>query len=142
MAATRLFVYGTLRNIAGRNGSAEPEQAARIRAQLQRNGQWLGRGYCRGRLYRVGWYPALVPSPLATDQVRGEVFRLLRPQSLLAILDKYEGFIERAPSSSHYLRERATVTMDDGHVLTAWVYRYNRPTASLERIESGDFLAP
>jgi gamma-glutamylcyclotransferase (GGCT)/AIG2-like uncharacterized protein YtfP len=55
-------------------------------------------------------------------------------------LDDYEGCSAADRTDSEFRRERVEVHLLNGTTLTAWVYLYNRPTASLQQISSGDYL--
>ena len=121
-----LFVYGTLMR-----GYDNP--AARL---LSRDATFCGEARCRGRLYLVTYYPALVRSDEPGDVVSGELFCLHAPEAAFAILDDYEGCALPQP---RYLRHLLPVTREDGTVIEAWTYVYNRPVARLKRIASGRF---
>jgi hypothetical protein len=60
-----LFVYGTLRK-----GGANP-----MHDFLAREADFVGAATCCGLLYRVDFYPGLVPSGAPDDRVHGEVYR-------------------------------------------------------------------
>lgn len=124
-----LFVYGTLRR--DRAGTTHPLLVAST--------QFVGMAHCRGRLYRIADYPGLVPSTRPEDLVGGEVYKLDAPRALLPRLDEYEGCGPPFPRPTEYVRRLQDVRLDDGSVLEAWVYLYNRSAAGLLRIESGDF---
>ena len=126
---SNLFVYGTLMR-----GYDNP--AAK---QLSGSAEFCGAARCRGRLYLVTYYPALVLSDDAGDIVSGELFSLHSPKTSFAILDDYEGCALPQP---RYLRQLLPVTRADGSTVEAWTYVYNRPVAKLKRIASGRFLGP
>ncbi len=121
-----LFVYGTLMR-----GYDNP--AAKL---LSDSAAFCGEARCRGRLYLVTYYPALVRSDDASDAVFGELFSLHTPEAAFAILDDYEGCTLPQP---RYLRQLLPVTREDGSIIEAWTYVYNRPVAQLKRIASGRF---
>lgn len=125
-----LFAYGTLRRDAAAN--APP--------LLEGTAQFVGEALCRGRLYRIADYPGLVPSNSPYDLVRGEVYELDEPLDLLARLDDYEGCGPRFSRPTEFVRRSRAVWLDDGTILAAWIYLYNRGTDGLLRIETGDFL--
>lgn len=128
-ATPHLFVYGTLRSDADAPGD--------VSELLREEARWVGRAEIRARLYDAGWYPAAAPAE--DGRVRGEVYRLQQPARALPVLDRYEGC---APGGEGlFRRERAPVALEDGEVLEAWVYFYDRDTSDLEEIESGDYLA-
>ena len=121
-----LFVYGTLMR-----GYDNP--AAKL---LSRDASFCGEARCQGRLYLVTYYPALVRSDEPGDIVFGELFCLQSPEASFAILDEYEGCALPQP---RYLRRLLPVTREDGSVVEAWTYIYNRPVTQLKRIASGRF---
>lgn len=122
-----LFVYGTLRR-----GSAHPN-AARLSAEAE----WLGRAQLAGRLYRVDWYPALVPAKEVT--ATGDLFRLADPARSWPWLDAFEGCGADDPEPHEYRRAPATVMLR-GTAKAAQTYLWNGPVDTLEPIASGDWL--
>jgi gamma-glutamylcyclotransferase (GGCT)/AIG2-like uncharacterized protein YtfP len=130
----RLFVYGTLMR-----GFDHP--MARL---LSANADFLGAARCRGRLYLVKHYPALVLSDDAADVVHGEVYRLCAPDELLREFDMYEACGEGFAAPTEYVRQMLPVALADsaaGEACTqVWTYVYNWPVDGLPRIESGRFL--
>ncbi|OPF91450.1 gamma-glutamylcyclotransferase family protein [Rhodopseudomonas palustris] len=128
MMSDRLFVYGTLMR-----GYDHP--MARL---LSSNAEFLGAASIPGRLYLVRHYPGLVPSDDPADRVHGEVFRLHRPDEVLAQLDDYEGCGPR-DQRAEYRREIACVTLEGGTELDAFVYYFNWDVARLPHIATGRF---
>jgi gamma-glutamylcyclotransferase (GGCT)/AIG2-like uncharacterized protein YtfP len=132
MTSDLLFVYGTLMR-----GFEHP-----MAKLLSANADYVGAARCRGRLYRVEHYPALVLSNDSTDIVLGEVFRLRFRDELLRELDMYEACGEGFPQPTEYLRQMSRVTLSHGATVEAWTYVYNWPVTELKRIASGNFLKP
>src|ERR1700761_1755591 len=124
MMLDHLFVYGTLMR-----GFDHP-----MAALLSRAADFIGEARCRGRLYRVTHYPALVLSDEAGDIVFGELYRLRQPAELLREFDMYEACGEGFAEPTEYLRQTLPVTLDGGVVSEAWTYVYNWPVAYLPRI--------
>src|SRR5262245_2936314 len=77
-----LFVYGTLR----------PALAVGRLAALMEALHWVGSGTVPGRLHDLGRYPAAVLDEAASTRVVGDVVELPRDSTVLATLDRYEGF--------------------------------------------------
>lgn len=127
-----LFVYGTLRSDSGHP----------MNEVLQGFGGRVGRGKVRGVLYDVGRYPGAVKRSGTRAFVRGHVYRLRDSARALKQLDRYEGLDEKKPRSGEFRRSRIVVDLDTGRTVKAWIYLYNRPTAGLARIRSGDYRAP
>jgi gamma-glutamylcyclotransferase (GGCT)/AIG2-like uncharacterized protein YtfP len=126
----RLFVYGTLRK-GGRGG---------MHHLLVDHARFLGNARVRGRLFDLGAYPGLVPSPEAGSWVRGEIHLLLDPADTLARLDEYEGCSPRDLEPHEFARVEGDVLLDSGERSVAWVYVYTGSTANRREILSGDYL--
>lgn len=124
-----LFVYGTLRR------GCDTAEARR----LHRESTWLDTGTACGRLYRLGWYPALVVDLELAERVTGDVMLMTQPEATFAWLDLYEECAPCFPEPWEYRRELIDVELG-GMVLSAWAYRYNRGVGGLVPIPSGDWL--
>jgi gamma-glutamylcyclotransferase (GGCT)/AIG2-like uncharacterized protein YtfP len=129
MTSDLLFVYGTLMR-----GFDLP-----MAQLLSRSADFIGEAHCRGRLYRVTHYPALVLSDVPGDVVFGELFRLRQPAELLREFDMYEACGEGFAEPTEYVRRMLPVTCADGAATEAWTYIYNWPVTDLPRIASGRF---
>jgi hypothetical protein len=81
---------------------------------LHEGSDFVGTGQVRGTLYDLGAYTGLVVSENAQGWVHGEVFGI-RDDSLMAMLDEYEGEYERVVVDA---------TLDSGLVTPCWVYSY------------------
>ncbi len=120
-----ILVYGTLRR---------GERADLSKHQWQFGAQFIGLDAINGDLYHLGSYPGVkVPGePHIWDPrlpiVCGEVFRV-RDQSLVAMLDAYEGY--------PHLYDRVETETESGR--RVWVYTYNGMVTSEQRIPSGDW---
>ena len=122
-----LFVYGSLRSTIDR---ARLPQAARHAAEaLYAAATLVGRASAPGCLHAVSWYPAFTPDD--RGQTTGELWRLNAADSTLTALDAYEG--------EEYRRELLDVRLDNGSVLSAWVYVYDAPINDAPQIDSGDY---
>jgi gamma-glutamylcyclotransferase (GGCT)/AIG2-like uncharacterized protein YtfP len=130
MISDRLFVYGTLMR-----GFDHP-----MAKLLAANADFLGEATCRGRLYLVRHYPALVLSDDPADVVHGELFALRARDAMLAEFDMYEACGEGFKPPTEYVRQMLNVTLADGSSSEAWTYVYNWPVTELRRIASGRFL--
>jgi gamma-glutamylcyclotransferase (GGCT)/AIG2-like uncharacterized protein YtfP len=124
----RIFFHGTLRTGFNRT----------TRAGIDPLLKFVGRGWISGKLFDLGIYPAAVPASDA--RVWGEVFDITDPPTVLAALDRMEGYRPAEPERSLYIRARVPATLDDGHVEDVWVYFYNAPLGRAPRITSGDYL--
>ena len=124
-----VFFYGTLMTPFNRPGRQ------RVTPQMS----FVGRGTIRAALFDLGIYPAAVPSHDGRT-VSGEVYELLDPPVVLAVLDEIEGYRAAEPERSLYTRVLTDVALDDGENLEAWAYFYNAPLGRAQRIASGDYL--
>jgi gamma-glutamylcyclotransferase (GGCT)/AIG2-like uncharacterized protein YtfP len=126
--ADLVFFYGTL--MAGFE--------RRVRAGIDAQLTFCGRGTIQAALFDLGLYPAAVPDP--NGEVRGEVYEVTDPEPVLAALDDIEGYRPGHPDQSLYTRELTDVRFADGTHATAFVYMYNAPLGQAPRIGSGDYL--
>jgi gamma-glutamylcyclotransferase (GGCT)/AIG2-like uncharacterized protein YtfP len=124
----RVFFYGTLMTGFDR----------RRRIGIDQKLAYLGRGWIEAALFDLGIYPAAIPAP--DGRVWGEVYEMRDPADVLSALDGIEGYCPEEPDASLYMRLEIPITLDDGSVVTGWVYFYNAPLGRAERIESGDYL--
>jgi gamma-glutamylcyclotransferase (GGCT)/AIG2-like uncharacterized protein YtfP len=119
-----VFVYGTLR----RGGS---------NAFRMDGAEFVGPATVAGALYRISWYPGLVPG--GVDRVSGEVYRV-DPEQLRA-LDEFEGLAAGEIEGSEYRRVKVVADAGGGEALEVWVYEWKGAFNEDERILSGDWLA-
>lgn len=129
-SSSYLFVYGTLRL----GGSAE------LRRFLPACCEFLDHGELQGHLYEVAGYPGVVQSDNPGEWVKGELYRLSDPREVLAKLDEYEECSSSFARPHEYVRKQLPVERGAGGRVMAWVYLYNRDSAKLQRITSGDYL--
>ncbi|MBK8816787.1 MAG: gamma-glutamylcyclotransferase [Methylococcaceae bacterium] len=125
-----LFVYGTLLRQCNND-------ICRI---LEHSADFKGLATFQGRLFKIDYYPGVIPSNETNDAVQGEVYRLRHPELVLSQLDRYEECGPSFTEPTEYIRKIHSVRFSNGDAITAWIYIYNWPTDKLERIESGDFL--
>jgi gamma-glutamylcyclotransferase (GGCT)/AIG2-like uncharacterized protein YtfP len=123
-----VFFYGTL--MAGFD--------RRRRAGIDDQLTYVGRGSIKASLFDLGIYPAAVPAPQGL--VWGEVYEVRDPETVLAALDRFEGYTPDNLDQSLYVRAEAAVTLQDGTSESAWVYFYNAPLGQAQQILSGDYL--
>ena len=125
-----LFIYGILRRGRGRI----------INCILNQRGIFIGDGIFRGKLYDIGHYPGAIPSSSSSDFVRGDVYLLPDPGSVLEVLDRFEGCIIDGSSKGEFCRKKANIFLESGRSVFAWVYIYNRAIEGLKEIPSGDYF--
>ena len=123
-----VFFYGTLMTPFNRPG----------RQRIDQYLAYTGRGSISATLFDLGIYPAAVPA--SEGCVWGEVYEMMSPQAVLAVLDEIEGYRAEEPDASLYTRVLTPVTLESGETVYAWAYFYNAPLGGAQRIESGDYL--
>ena len=114
----RVFVYGTLRSGGTQHGRMA-------------GAEFITYGTVRGRLYRIDWYPGIVPDD-AGAEISGEVYAV--GPALLAQLDTFEG--------SEFRRVSVEVDCVGGQrpPLTACVWEWIGSADETRRIIGGDWL--
>ena len=130
MTSDHLFVYGTLR------GESSHEMASLLR----QHAQFVSRATYQGRLYKIDWYPGVIPSEDPQDQVQGDLYQLEEPEILLKQLDRYEECDPGFSKPTEYIRIIQAVRDPGGKTVAAWIYLYNWSVEQCEWIRSGDFL--
>ncbi len=123
-----LFVYGTLM-------FSYPENPHR--ELLEKHCCARFDGWCRGELYTLKKYPAMISG---SEKVYGEILQLQNVQELFSVLDDYEGFYPGAPEKSHYLRVKTDAFTHGNISYPCWTYFYNRPVNHLKKLNSGRFF--
>ena len=113
---SRLFVYGTLRS------NFENPYARRLRSAAL----LLGTATVSGAIFDLGRYPGY-RSDLA-GEVTGELYELGEPDSLLAVLDDYEG------------PEYRRILINVAEFGPAWIYELVAVPPNAPQILSGDYL--
>jgi gamma-glutamylcyclotransferase (GGCT)/AIG2-like uncharacterized protein YtfP len=112
-------------------GSLSSGEAPYAELGLARALELSGRIGLRGRLYDLGAYPGLVLG--GQRAIEGELHRILDP-SVLARLDRFEGYDARRPASSLFRRVSVEVPYPGSHAdvsgaaarpITAWIYVFN-----------------
>lgn len=119
-----IFVYGTLR----RDANSEMHHL------LAEYAEFVSDASYRGKLYRIDYYPGAVPSDNPSDVVQGEVHLLHQADVVLPLLDQYEECGPEFSEPNEYSRQKQSVLLKDGRLVTAWVYVYNHPTEGLDLI--------
>jgi gamma-glutamylcyclotransferase (GGCT)/AIG2-like uncharacterized protein YtfP len=126
-----LFVYGTLRK-GNANSMVE---------YLSTQAEFLAYGRFQGRMYQISYYPGVLASDNANEQVYGEVYRLNDAQATLTILDEYEECSTSDPQAAEYKRVTTRIDGLDGSVFEpVWIYLYQWPVADKRMIKTGDFM--
>lgn len=120
----KVFVYGTLRTGDIRAGGDSFKEMIALEAYIE--------GF---DMLDLGGFPGLVPG---NNRIRGEVHEY----SHFRTLDMIEGYHEKDPKSSFYIRRLVDVEVPEGVLKGCWVYCLNRipQRPKLPIIESGDWF--
>lgn len=129
MSPEFLFVYGTLRRALER-----PMHRA-----FAPYAEFRGEGFVEGRLWDLGFYPALEYCP-GFERVRGELYELSDATRVFTILDAYEECRAEDPQPTEYVRRRVPAEFQSGARVQAWTYIYNWPLTHARLIAGGDYL--
>ncbi len=126
--AEYLFVYGTLL------GEAPDPTVNRVVRQFCED---AGAATVAGRLYRLGWYPGLVPGMGdGSGRISGRLLRVRAPKLCWPVLDAYEGCDPEAPGRSEFVRRKLKVSPASGNAdIDAWTYVYTGPLSRGEPID-------
>ena len=124
-----LFVYGTLLGSLSNS----------MTDFLKRESVFIGEAYLKGRLYDLGRYPGIVAQDDSPYEVFGHVYQLSNPEEALKVLDYYEDIPDGKQTTSEYIRALAPVRIENNYQ-HCWVYMYNKSTANLKEIDSGNYL--
>ena len=123
-----IFVYGTL--LDDKNEFA---------VYLNRHCSFYADGKFKGLLYDIGEYPGAILKADGNNFVFGSVFKMNDSETVLKILDDYEGFGKDQPRPNEFIRELVAIKTDEKE-MDCWVYLYNLPVEGLQPITSGDYL--
>ena len=125
-----IFVYGTLMKGFARHHLLEAWAHPMTRQEARAPGVLFDS--------RKG-HPCLVPAKKEGQIVRGELYRLRDNRQAFEMLDIVEDFRGYGSPRSEFRRAIVGAETADGKHVPAWAYFYNRPTAKLDVIESGDW---
>ena len=118
-----VFVYGTLRL-----GASNHHRMA--------GAECLGPAKVQGDLYKIDWYPGLVPNHGA-GRVAGEVYRV--SSELLRQLDEFEGVT--GGEQDEYRRVIKDVEMGDGQgSQRVWLWEYQKSVKELQPVTDNDWV--
>jgi len=120
-----LFVYGTLAR-----GQQLHDYLSRVSGT-----QFIGEGKIQGELYALPGedYPGAVLNLRKKHFVRGELYEMAEPATMLRLLDGVEGCDEGL-----FRRQLVDVWINGGK-RRAWTYLYAQPLREAQLIPSGDF---
>lgn len=129
MATEYIFVYGSLRR----------DFSSPVREVLDDYAQFISEATYQGKLYKIDWYPGVVPSEDEDDIVYGEVYKIIEREEVLTKLDRYEGCSPMDPKPHAFIRKQVQVK-SNGNEITAWIYHYDLSIDEKVQISSGDYL--
>jgi len=124
-----LFVYGSLKRSFGHA----------MHRHIRKYATFVDIGSFQGKLYRIDWYPGVVDSDEAHDQVKGEVYHMHQPDALLAQLDAFELYRPDRLDLSEYLRVLRPISTPLLGIIQCHVYLYHRTLVHATPILSGIF---
>ena len=110
----------------------------RHRSRIDALIQFVGPGTVRGVLYDRGAYPAFLPGE---GMVRGELYAIIDPTTLLSLVDGIEGYRPDDFDGSQYVRRAVRVMPPRGPAVPAWLYVFNGRVEEGAWIPSGDYAA-
>lgn len=116
-----LFVYGTLRN----------KYDLKLKGQVTKDLQYVGKAKVGGSLYDLGKYPGAIREN-NKNEVIGDVFLIDNPGRTFKILDKYEG--------EKFTRNKNRIRLRSGKSIDAWVYWYNQKPLEKQKINYKDYF--
>jgi gamma-glutamylcyclotransferase (GGCT)/AIG2-like uncharacterized protein YtfP len=123
---TKVFVYGTLKE----GGRLDREELAELRTSVEVATIEAG-------LFSLGRYPTV---KLDEDGITvGEVhtFKSEDFEGVQELMDMIEGYRHKTPKEGLFNRHKIEATLEEGEVVTVWVYEYNRPIDPDEKVEDG-----
>ena len=123
---TRVFVYGTLKE----GGRLDREEFAELRTSVEVATIEAG-------LFSLGAYPTI---KLDEDGITiGEVhtFKSEDFEDVQKVMDMIEGYRAKTPKEGLFNRHKVEATMEDGEVVTVWVYEFNGEIDPDEKVEDG-----
>ncbi|MDR9410295.1 MAG: gamma-glutamylcyclotransferase family protein [Balneolaceae bacterium] len=125
-----IFVYGSLR----KDFSSPASEV------LENHAEYVGEAIFRGKLYKIDWYPGVVPSDDPGDCVIGEVYKIIDRAEVFSKLDRYEGCSRSDPKPHAFVRMKKSVILSNSTSVEAWIYLYTQQVTDKEEIASGDYL--
>lgn len=131
LAVQQLFVYGTLM-------SHFDNPMAYV---IESHCQVVGKGTIPGKMYYIREeFPAAFYDEDSDTKICGQIFTIA-PESfqlVMRLLDQYEGFHEKSPEKSLFVRTIVTVQADN-HQVPCWTYLYNKSIKGQPQIPTGNF---
>lgn len=123
-----LFVYGTLL-----------QPGNEFAGYLNKHRKFISNGKVKGRLYDIGEYPGAVIDKADEYFIYGAIFMMDDPETILKVVDDYEGIGELYNHPQEYIREQVDILTDNGNI-NCWMYLYNLPVSTYQQIINGDYM--
>lgn len=82
----------------------------------------------------LGGFPGAIPGE---GTILGEVHEYEKEEEVLRGFDDIEGYNERAPEASLYIRKEVDVVLEDGSKVKASMYFFNRESKGRKFVENG-----
>ena len=122
-----IFVYGTLLDADNKYG-----------LYLRDNSKFFSSAKIRGKLFDIGQYPGIILYPDDADLVHGVLLQMDNPETVLDVIDIYEGFGKDQPQPNEFVRVLAEAETESRTQL-CWVYVYNLSIDNIPQITSGNY---
>lgn len=122
-----IFVYGTLLDAENKYG-----------LYLRDNSKFFSSARVMGKLFNIGQYPGVVLYPDGDDSVHGVLLQMDDPETVLDLIDIYEGFGNDQPQPNEFIRVLADAETESG-IQVCWVYIYNLSLINIPQITSGNY---
>lgn len=123
-----LFVYGTLL-----------QPGNEFAAYLNKHCKFISDGKIKGRLYDIGEYPGAVIDNTEEHYIYGVIFMMDNPETILKVIDDYEGIGDLYSHPQEYIRKIVEVdTTND--TINCCMYLYNLPVASYYEVTTGNYI--
>jgi gamma-glutamylcyclotransferase (GGCT)/AIG2-like uncharacterized protein YtfP len=119
----KFFVYGTLKEGGFFASRFDPFRKSVEEAKIE-----------GVDMLDLGGFPGAVPGE---GTILGEVHEYKNEEEVLRAFDRIEGFSEKDPDGSLYLRKEVEVTLKNGEKTTATMYFFNRETDWHRKVENG-----
>jgi gamma-glutamylcyclotransferase (GGCT)/AIG2-like uncharacterized protein YtfP len=123
-----LFVYGTL--LQPGNEFAE---------YLNKHCKFINNGKIKGRLYDIGEYPGAVVDSNEERYIYGSIFMMDDPDTILKVIDDYEGIGELYGHPQEYIREQVDI-QSYSDIISCWMYLYNSPLIACNEVATGNYI--
>lgn len=123
MKFVKIFVYGTLKIGGYYSKHLDKYRHSSEIATLH------------GTLFNTGEFPALIEK--GNGVIHGELHVYKKPEIVLSIVDRIEGFFDKSSINNLFIRKRAIVQPKNSDKCMAYVYFFARNTNEMKQIKDG-----